>query len=379
MNKNVKRRETFYIAGYDPRGARHYHNLYKKEAIKQSEINNMKFSISSRKRTETNVQSWQIDTSSQEKHTQTNYHYLEWDDIIRENWKKSFFSLFVDLLFYFKTYILAGRFIKYIKVSPRQMIGIFFPIVYLFLSIAISVLFGNFIFHLLNNIYGIFLGSIGAIILIYLLFELGNRLALFWLLRIFVFSGRYVFEEMKTLEERLEQFSTHLAKVIDEAKENNIDEVLLASHSVGAILTIPLLEKTLNKLTKSIDIELSILVLGECIPLVSGINKAKDYKEKMTFLAKREDLFWLDYTTVIDGACFPSLNYFSDAKINIEKQKNFHFLSPRFHTLFSKEKYNKMRKNRYLTHFVYLMATEYEGKYDFFKMTAGHQFLCDTL
>jgi hypothetical protein len=339
----------------------------------------MKATVSSRKRTGKHVQTWEINTSTQDSHTQTNYNYLEWDDIIRDDWKKSFLSLFIDLLFYFKVYILSGRFIKYIKVSPRQMIGIFFPIVYLVLATTISVFFGNTIFNMIDNIYGLFLGIASAFTMLYFLFALGNKLALFWLLRIFVFSAKYVFEDMKTLETRLELFSSSLAKTIDESKDKNIDEILFVSHSVGAILTIPLIEKTLKKLKKPIAVKISVLVLGECIPLVSGINKAKRYKKQMAYLAKQKNIFWLDYTTVIDGACFPSLNYFSDANIDIERKDNFHFLSPRFHTLYSKEKYNKLRKNRYLTHFIYLKSTEFEGKYDFFKMTAGHQYLCDIL
>jgi hypothetical protein len=211
---------------------------------------------------------------------------------------------------------------------------------------------------------------------LYGLFALGNRLALFWLLRIFVFSARYVFEKMEIVELRLEKLSDYLSNAINNAKENDIDEVLFVSHSVGTILMVPLLEKTLNKLTHLIDIEVSILTLGECIPLVSGIDKAVEYRKQMQFLAKRKDLFWLDYTTAIDGACFPSLNYFEDSQIEISEKKNFHFLSPRFHTLFSKQRYAKLRKNKYLTHFIYFMSTEYKGTYDYFKMTAGHQKLC---
>jgi len=379
MKHSVKRRETFYLAGYDPRGARHYHNLYKKEAALQSKVNEIEMEISQRKRTDTHIQSWSIQASSQHKHTQTNYHFLEWDDIIRENWKKNFISLFMDLLFYFKTYILAGRFIKYMRVSPRQMIGIFFPIVFLIVAIGTSIMLGDFIASMIDGVYGLLLGMTAAIMMIYLLFVLGNKLALFWLLRIFVFSARYVFEDMHTLDKRLEYFSKYLTSVLEKQKENKVDEILLVSHSVGGILMIPLLEKLLKEKSLPKETKLSILVLGECIPLVSGIDKATEYKEKMAFLAKQTNIFWLDYTTVIDGACFPHLNYFSDVNIDIEEKENFHFLSARFHTLFSKRRYDKLRKNRYLTHFIYLMSMEYEGKYDFFNMTAGHQYLYNSI
>jgi len=375
MSDSVKKRETFYLAGYDPRGARYYYNLYKKEAVLQSEVNGMNIDISSRERTEKHIQSWKIESETGGHTTHTNYHFLEWDDIIRTGWKKSFLSFFIDFMFYFKTYILAGRFIKYSKVSPRQMIGIFFPTVYLLLAFILSLALGYGIFTFIEGTLGVMIGAIVAYGIVYFLFVLGNKLALFWLLRIFVFSGRYVFEDMNVLDKRLEILSSHLAKVIECAKENKIDEILFVSHSVGTILTIPLLEKTLKKVKIPTGTKISILTLGECIPLVSGIDKASTYKNQMAFLASSEDLFWLDYTTVIDGACFPSLNYFTDAGILIKNEESFHFLSPRFHTLFLRQRYDKLRLNKYLTHFIYLMSTDISGGYDYFKITAGHKTL----
>lgn len=373
MYKTIKRRETFYLSGFDPRGARYYYNLYKKEAALQSIVNGIEMKITSRKRTDQYIQSWSIDASSHGRHTTTNYHFLEWDDIIRDNWKKNFWTLVKDLIFYFKTYILAGRFIKYMRVSPRQMVGIFFPIIFTMVSISASIILGNVLYDCVNGMQGLFLGVGFALTILYFLLKLGNRLALFWLLRIFVFSARYVFEKMHILDSRLLYFSNQISTILARQKENQVDEVLLVVHSVGAILLIDLLEKLFKEKNLAKDAKVSILVLGECIPLVSGIDRASEYRKKMAFVAKQYNLFWVDYTTVIDGACFPYLNYFSDVNVPLVKEKNFHFLSARFHTLFSNQRYKILRKNRYLTHFIYLMSTELSGEYDYFKMTAGHE------
>ena len=53
------------------------------------------------------------------------------------------------------------------------------------------------------------------------------------------------------------------------------------------------------------------------------------------------------------------------------------YLSPRFHTLYTKETYASLSRDKYLAHFLYLMATELEGNYNFIKMTAGDRRLCD--
>ena len=379
MPSCVKKRETFYLAGYDPRGARYYYNLYKEEAAKQSLVNGMEISVGKKERSDTHIQTWEIHTSKENQHTDTKYHYLEWDDIIREDWKKNTLELFFDLLFYFKTYILAGRFSQYMRVSPYQMIGIFLPSVFVILSFVLASYMAYLAYSYIENISGIVVALALLYATLYALMKVGQAMAIFWLVRIFVFSARYAFDEHKALKKRLDAFYSYIQKHIKTAKENGTDEILIVSHSVGTILIIPLLEKILKNIDEKQDVKLSVLVLGECIPLVSGIDKAMDYKAKMAYIAKSKHLFWLDYTTIIDGACFPQLNYFEDINLQIDKKENFHFNSARFHTLFSKKKYKTIRKNKYLTHFIYFMATEFSGDYDFFKMTAGNQYLHESL
>jgi hypothetical protein len=377
MNQTVKKRETFYLGGYDPRGARYYYNFYKNESALQSKVSEMDISVGKRQRTDKHIQSWEITSQVDNEITDTRYHFLEWDDIIRDEWKKSYMELFFDLIFYFKTYILAGRFIKYSKVSPYQMIGIFLPTVYALLSFVIALFSAYYVYIYFDDYLGLIAG-IGMIpLVLYLLVLLGHKLAIFWLLRIFVFSAHYVFDEKKVLETRLDEFASKIIEQMKLAEKNNVDEILLVSHSVGSILSISLLERVLKSIDGTLSCKLSVLTLGECIPLVSGIDKAVEYKEKMAYIAQSNQIFLVDYTTVVDGACFPGLNYFEDVDIKMKYPENFHFYSARFHTLFSKNKYKQLLKNRYVTHFIYFMATEKIGKYNFFEMTAGNQKLSE--
>ena len=83
MKNHVNRREVFYLSGYDPRGARYYYGLYKKEGALQSKVNGLHLDMSSRNRTAKHVQSLEIKASSKEGETRTNYHFLEWDNLIR--------------------------------------------------------------------------------------------------------------------------------------------------------------------------------------------------------------------------------------------------------------------------------------------------------
>ncbi len=378
MPSIVRKRETFYLAGYDPRGARHYYNLYKKEAALQSEVNGMKMDISSRKRTDKHVQSWKIESQTGEDVTQTNYHFLGWDDIIRKRWKNTTFTIFTDLFYYMKTYMFTGLIVKFGKLSPNQMVPAFFPVLYLLLTLILAYLFWSFSFEFSKSIIPAWLGAGASLIPVYLVIRLmiwiGDKIAVFWLLRIYVFCAKYVFEDMRALDARVKFFATHIAHVIDHAEENGIDEVLISAHSVGCILAIPVLAQALEQtnLSKEKLSIVSVMTVGECIPLVSFLEQSTDFKKDMKTISTYKEIFWVDYTAPIDGACFPLLDYYKHSGLEVEGPL---YRSPRFHTLYEKERYETLKKDRYLTHFLYLMSTDIAGEYDYFKITAGHKHL----
>ena len=52
--------------------------------------------------------------------------------------------------------------------------------------------------------------------------------------------------------------------------------------------------------------------------------------------------------------------------------------SPRFHTLFGRERYQQLRRDKRRMHLQYLLAGELPGGYDFFRLTAGVECLVDS-
>ena len=376
--RRIKKRVVFYLSGYDPRGARHYHGLYRREATKQGRVNGKEFQVSSRKRTGAYRQSWRVE--SLEKSTglqcETDYHFLEWDDLIRTGWKKTPFELLRDLIYYVKIYLIPGLFIRYIRPVPRQQVSFFYPIVYLAAAFFLSLWIASGLFEAVEDHWTAWGASAVALLGFYagmrLFLYFGSRYAVFWLLRIFVFSAKYAYEMDRALEKRLEEFASYLAEEARNAEKKGVDEILFVSHSVGTILTIPVLEKFYERMGSARSPDLSVMTLGECIPLVSGIPKAETYREQMRSLARRRGIHWVDYTTAIDGACFPQFDFFRDAGVREYDRKRFLFRSPRFHTLFSQSGYRRVRRNKYRAHFVYLLAVEKSGGYDYFEITAGN-------
>ena len=83
------------------------------------------------------------------------------------------------------------------------------------------------------------------------------------------------------------------------------------------------------------------------------------------------NITWLDVTAPSDGVCFA----FTGPFVGVCKAHNpqLKLVSARFHKMFDPEKYFSIKKDRFLTHFLYLMVPDHEVDYDYFSITAGNK------
>ena len=376
----VKKRALFYLSGYDPRGVRYYHSLYKKESKKQTTLNGLTIEVSSRKRISPHIDSWKITAKNEDKTIETMYLFLGYDDIIRKRWKRSVFELIKDMWFYVVTYFFTGTLFRLIQASPAQAIPLIYPVLYL----VVSLVFVVWLLLIGASFLSAFIPFVVALmVLVYPLYKLleifldfGEKITVFWLLRIYLFSAHYAKNEIENIDERIELFVSHIVKQIDEASKNGVDEVLIVAHSVGSILLISILQKVLSTIDSQKKLpQISIVTLGQCIPLVSFLKSATTYKNQMKDIVSYNNFTWIDYSSKIDGASAPFLDYFKHANIKTKGKNSPYYLSTRFHLLYDKNHYKQLKKNRFVVHFLYLMSTDKQGEYDFFKITSGCTFL----
>ena len=375
--QEIEKREVFYIAGYDPRGYRYYYSLYKKNAKKQNKINNLDIQVSKSKRVKEHIYSCDITNN---KKTDTTYNFFAWNDIVKENWSEGFFANLWDTIYSVNIYIFSGVLKRFAKESSRQLIAGLYPLFYLLISlITISFLsYQSFFFLItyLNEILSLIISIFIFILGIKIAEKIGNNIAVFWLSRIYAFCARWSENKIKNIEQRSEYFAEF---IFQRLKNNSEDkkEFILSSHSVGTILAINVANKVIKK-CKNDNISykhFKLLTLGHCVPLISYQKKAYDYKNILEEIGKIKDFTWIDYTASIDGACFPLIDPIKSSGI---KKLNEHIpimQSTRFFKLFKKENYIKIKKQKYKAHFLYLMATDLLGNYNYFDITAGSKAL----
>ncbi|EAJ1270086.1 DUF829 domain-containing protein [Campylobacter lari] len=367
MDKLCQKRDVFYIAGYDPRGYRHYYAMFKKNLAEQNTLLNYDYTLS--KAQVNTYPFWQIQTL----HTNTTYTFLNWNDIVKKNWSEGIKDALSDCYSFFRIYTITGLFLKFGKESPHQLITGYYPFFYVLLSLIFTLFcaFGSlFCLQKFHIVLGILAFILSLVFLPKMLYKLGKKLAVFWIARICSFCANWEKNSQGELELRMDDFARVIFEKLKENANDKNYELILSAHSVGTVLCINVLAKVLRKCEKeNISFEnLKVLTLGECIPLVSYQKRSFELRKDLEYLGSK-NLIWYDFTSIIDGACFAQVDFIRTS--GVKAQFNPKYLSAKFHTLYKSKDYKKIKKDKYKAHFLYLFATQIQGVYNFFEFIIG--------
>ncbi|EGK7474994.1 DUF829 domain-containing protein [Campylobacter lari] len=367
MDKLCQKRDVFYIAGYDPRGYRHYYAMFKKNLAEQNTLLNYDYTLS--KARVNTYPFWQIQTL----HTNTTYTFLNWNDIVKKNWSEGIKDALSDCYSFFRIYTITGLFLKFGKESPYQLITGYYPFFYVLLSLIFTLFcaFGSlFYLQKFHIVLGILAFILSLVFLPKMLYKLGKKLAVFWIARICSFCANWEKNSQGELELRMDDFARVIFEKLKENANDKNYELILSAHSVGTVLCINVLAKVLRKCEKeNISFEnLKVLTLGECIPLVSYQKRSFELRKDLEYLGSK-NLIWYDFTSIIDGACFAQVDFIRTS--GVKAQFNPKYLSAKFHTLYKSKDYKKIKKDKYKAHFLYLFATQIQGVYNFFEFIIG--------
>ncbi|WP_267525416.1 DUF829 domain-containing protein [Campylobacter sp. MG1] len=357
------KRDVFYIAGYDPRSYRFYYKLYKENLKEYNKISNQNINITNVKFDE-EYKYFNINNNS----LNAKYTFLEWHNIVKQCWFKNSFDIFKDYIYVLIHFIFNFQFVKFYRVYKNSLITGFYPaimltLIYIFMIICTFVMYEN-----INNIY-IFFCFFICFIYIFdkVILFLCKKFAISWLLNIFVFSSRLAKNKIKNIDYIINKF---VNVIFDKLNNSKNYELILISHSVGTIINIMVLCELIKKCERlNVNYQnLKIITLGECIPMCSLINDNSYFMQCLKYLSDK-DIFWVDFTSKIDGACFYLIDFFKVS--GVKSNKNIIYLSSAFYKLYDKTYYKKIIRKWYKVHFLYLFATHYLGQYDFFAFSAS--------
>ncbi len=369
---DVHRRLVLYLSGFDPRGVRYYHQLYRAEAQKQASVSGYKMEVSKRERIDDHLFLWNVRHTDDQGAVDTEYVYAEWDDIVRQFWVKQPAKLaWVTLTASWRA-LRAGVFAKTFQWSWPAGVTATMPAILILLLLLVSIGFGG-IGYWLFGIAGAAIGLAAGAVLLWLAYQLEQKFNLTWVGRILSFHEREEQSRTRALDQRRDAFGAYLR---DKLSDPNLDEILVVGHSYGAALAIAVVARAQDAVTTT-GPQLSLLTLGQTIMWLAWLPEAKAMRAEIAAVAESDTTDWLDISAPPDGACFALVDPYTAIGDRNADRRNPKLLNAKFHEIMPEAEFDRKSRDWMRLHFQYIMATAQPADYDFFAITAGPKTLAE--
>ncbi|MEC3950681.1 hypothetical protein [Sphingobium sp. HWE2-09] len=360
------KRKVFYLGGFDPRGVRFYHQLYRDQAVRHGALTGEPIAVSGRQSGPAGAAVsaiWQVDNPAAG--VTTDYEYLRWEDVIGKVWIRNPLSLALRSARAYAGHARHMDFGRMRRLRKGPVITILYPPV---LAVLIPLLLAVLPALLLSLVLPVWAAMLaGVAISAWLSGRILAKLVVPWLLRFMTYHGALAADGPgDTLDERIDQFAARIAQALD----GDWDEVQLVTHSAGTILGMRLLRRVIALRGGTLPDHFVMLGLGQVVPVI-GLRRDADWYHQDLRALRDASFRYVDISSPPDGAAYFDVNpfrLFADthtARVDM--------LSPRFHLFYQPENYHGGWSNKYEAHFDYLRVGDRLSPIDFISLTAGRR------
>lgn len=385
-SRTVRKRQVFYIPGYDPIHPRRYRELFRKESAAQAEISGYQIDLTPK--TGTGPYGWHVMGQIDGHTTDADFSVLVWSDIVRDSMSNSIPATYAQLLRTAWTYISTGALWRLMQLRKGPVIAALYPVGMLVLQLLLALLvlwlvgwIGGQVADLLEGGFAILVSGIAwaaavilAIGVLRWFRDKDSTFFVYYLMHDYAYSAQLQGANPPELEARMSDF----ADLIAEALMGDADEVLLVGHSSGAHLGVSILADLIrNGRVPEDGPTLGFLSLGQVVPMVSFLPKAHRLRQDLHDLSRCLELTWVDVSAPGDGCAFALCDPVAVTGVAPEGKTWPLVVSAAFTQTLSADRWSELRWRFFRLHFQYLCAFDRPGDYDYFQITAGPQSLKD--
>jgi hypothetical protein len=380
-------RNVYYFSGFDPRGTSYYSRLFHRESRKASFLN-----IDTAQKRLFGSSNLSIMWKANSNHLEAdgvvaepaqlhvNHFFMNWDDIIRAHWKHASWTSAIE---YLQTYIYGMRRIPMRRIwridNGAFWAGIL-PGIFAIVTIASAVMAGLLAYYFSEIILSAEstvhwpLRMIFVMLAVLLIAELAGRIAqktgVQWLAQIFSFNLKVGSQRLQTLKDRQYEWTKAIVQL---QKNHPSNEVVIIGHSVGTIVmmeVVRLLMRDPSWQALHGTMPTRLLTLGHCLPFVSLNPEATEFRAAIDELIQNEKILWWDITAKADPLCFfqtPPRESVPSAPSPSENPAKPVLLKARFFKMYSRERWQRLRRNKLKLHFLYLMNPDIDNGFNLYR------------
>jgi hypothetical protein len=374
----VLNRHIIYVQGYDPRGLAQYYRMFRTELRKFGRLYELAANIGRPQvAADGEIASWTIETTAPDWETRTRYDFLRFEDFIQRDLAAPIWHTVFHAVWIYWRLVFSGTIARFWKANWRFATFITYPHLML-LGEALCAAGFAFIFE--QGLAAIGIPDLFSILAATALFValLGtalkyteNQTYLLYLLCDTIWTWEFSHRQRPEWDERIDRFAQYL---VDVARKNDAEEIVIVGHSSGSFLGTEILARAL-KLDPSLGRHgprIVLLTLGGNYPIVGFHKVSQDFRDHLRQLAVEPSIDWIDCQARKDVMNFFHLDPIASHGIEVGAlRRNPTIVAVRFREIIKPEHYYLFRWKFFRVHFQFVMANERPHAYDFFMIVCG--------
>ncbi len=369
----IARRHVLHVAGYDPVDAVRHHRRFVRELATFAATWKVGATASDLFGTPCGV-AWTIDSRAPNWSVETSYELLDWRDIVLEDLAQPTARCLRDGAAAYVDFIASGTAGRYFSASHRY--GLFFlvPLLQLVFFLVVAFAAGRLAAGAASSagLVGALATAVAAVVVFVVLLQWpGRAWRLHQALHDWIFARAYMYGRRPDVAERLDQFAERLVEV---ARDPEVDEILVVGHSLGAILAVDVVDRAAKREPSLAGHRprLSLLTVGATIPKLALHPAGERLRACARRVAALPAVDWVEYQARDDAISFykfhpVTLRRLADddggTKPLVRRVQIHEMLSP---ASFRRHRFRFMRM-----HYQFVMANERRAPYDFFMLVCG--------
>jgi len=387
-------RLVFFFSGFDPKSATFYHRLFRSGIAQRNAGHDETLALGKRHRIGRWASVWtslwrgapSTRLGGRPSTMRTRVHFMRWDDIVRRHWRRTPLALARDYWNVYARGLATGVLARIWRAAPSVFWLAMFPLIVCASSFVLGLVAIGGLLALSGAVPAFTALVIGALVGALVWRVLANWVDCEWLLRLCAFMREQAIGEVPALDARLDEMAARLVEAVEARMRQPgappLKEVMVVGYSSGSIMAAGVLARAMPRLVGLVDSRraikntaLSLLTLGQCIPIAAEWPEARRIRHDLDVLGESATLTWHDYSAASDSAAFSK-----SPPWPLPALLRGHQASPPFKAVAGAMRFAALRRERREMHLQYLRPPVGKGAadaYDFFTIACGPQTLAE--
>ena len=393
LQSDAPDRLVFFFSGFDPRSATFYHRLFRSGIAQRNAAHDETMAIGKRHRIGRWASVWTslwrgapAGLGRRPETMRTRVHFMRWDDIVRRHWRRTPLTLARDYWNVYARGLAEGVFARVWREAPAAFWLALFPLAVGVLSLLVGALLVGGLLALGGHTPPWVAAGVGLGVGALLWRVMAQWVDCEWRLRLVAFMRAPAIGDVPALDVRLDEMADRLVEAVEARMRHPgaapLREIMVLGYSSGTILAASVLARAMPKLADVVDSRrtskgttLSLVTLGQCIPIASAWPQARRIRHELSILAESANLTWHDYSASSDRAAF-----WKSTPWQQPAQLKGHQASPPFRAAPGGLRFAALRRERREMHLQYLRPPVGKGdasSFDFLTIACGPQTLAE--